>query len=141
MVSELIKEAVDPSANIKFGAQINEDLEDEIVITIVATGIKKSDRMYSTSQEDDYTSVKEESSSSQVFSGFTTPGMEKKLNEDDNKTNKTGGLEFTMSEDEEEEDIDDNKQDEDSDDDSNAPFELDSKDPLDVPAFMRKKNK
>jgi cell division protein FtsZ len=141
MVSELIKEAVDPSANIKFGAQINEDLEDEIVITIVATGIKKSDQMYSTSQEDDYTSVKEESSSSQVFSGFTTPGMEKKLNEDDNKTNKTGGLEFTMSEDEEEEDIDDNKQDEDSDDDSNAPFELDSKDPLDVPAFMRKKNK
>jgi cell division protein FtsZ len=141
MVSELIKEAVDPSANIKFGAQINEDLEDEIVITIVATGIKKSDQMYSTSQEDDYTSVKEESSSSQVFSGFTTPGMEKKLNEDDNKTSKTGGLEFTMSEDEEEEDIDDNKQDEDSDDDSNAPFELDSKDPLDVPAFMRKKNK
>jgi hypothetical protein len=67
--------------------------------------------------------------------------MEKKLNEDDNKTSKTGGLEFTMSEDEEEEDIDDNKQDEDSDDDSNAPFELDSKDPLDVPAFMRKKNK
>jgi hypothetical protein len=29
----------------------------------------------------------------------------------------------------------------DSNDDSNPPFDLDSKDPLDVPAFMRKKDK
>jgi cell division protein FtsZ len=136
MVSELIKEAVDPSANIKFGAQINEDLEDEIVITIVATGINKSDQMYSTSQQNDYSSDQERSSSSQTFTGFTTPGMEKKLTNDEDK-NSSGGLEFTMSEDNEEEDLD--IEETDTSDDSNPPFDLDSKDPLDVPAFMRKK--
>ena len=32
LVSELIKEAVDPSANIKFGAQIDPDAGDEICL-------------------------------------------------------------------------------------------------------------
>lgn len=46
MVSELIKEAVDPSANIKFGAQIDPELEGEIVITIVATGFDENKQVY-----------------------------------------------------------------------------------------------
>ncbi len=46
MVSELIKEAVDPSANIKFGAQIDPALGDEIVITIVATGFDENKQVY-----------------------------------------------------------------------------------------------
>jgi cell division protein FtsZ len=142
MVSELIKEAVDPSANIKFGAQINGDLEDEIVITIVATGINKSDQMYSPSEEDDFTTqTQERPSSPQTFSGFTTPNMEKQLSEDDESKTTSGGLEFTISEDEEEEEVEEKKEEDTQDKDSNAPFELDSKDPLDVPAFMRKKKK
>ena len=44
LVSELIQEAVDPAANIKFGAQIDPTLGDEIVITIVATGLMKRNR-------------------------------------------------------------------------------------------------
>ncbi|MDO5708138.1 MAG: cell division protein FtsZ [Andreesenia angusta] len=36
--AELIREAADPDANIIFGARIDEDLEDEIVITVIATG-------------------------------------------------------------------------------------------------------
>ncbi|KUK76834.1 MAG: cell division protein FtsZ [candidate division WS6 bacterium 34_10] len=134
MVSELIKEAVDPSANIKFGAQISEDLEDEIVITIVATGINKTDQMYSTTQEEEYSS--EKPSVSEGFTGFTSPGMERQLREDDEDEKSTGGLEFTISEDEEEQE-EEVEQDDDS--DSSPPFDLDSKDPLDVPAFMRKK--
>jgi cell division protein FtsZ len=142
MVSELIKEAVDPSANIKFGAQINEDMEDEIVITIVATGIKKSDQMY-TSGEDELDIKREDMSSAQTFKAFTTPGMQKQLDEDeedDQKSKKSGGLEFNISEEDDIEDDDSDDEGNDSNDSSTkAPFELDSKDPLDVPAFMRKK--
>jgi cell division protein FtsZ len=137
MVSELIKEAVDPSANIKFGAQISEDLEDEIVITIVATGINKTDQMYSTTQEEEYS--REKPSVSQGFTGFTSPGMERQLKEDeeDEEDEKsTGGLEFTISENEEEQE---DEIEQDDDEDTSPPFDLDSKDPLDVPAFMRKK--
>jgi cell division protein FtsZ len=141
MVSELIKEAVDPSANIKFGAQINEDLEDEIVITIVATGIQRSDQMYSSSEEEDF--VREKVSSAQRFSGYTSPGMERKIQEDEDDIEDikedegkiSGGLEFTISEEDDEIELDTD----DEDTKSNPPFDLDSKDPLDVPAFMRKK--
>jgi cell division protein FtsZ len=139
-VSELIKEAVDPSANIKFGAQIEEDLEDEIVITIVATGINKSDQMYSSPKEDDFT--REKVSSTPGFTGFTSPGMEKQLrddDDDDDKSNSSGGLEFTLSEDDDQNDVEDSDYDDDSESESKPPYDLDSKDPLDVPAFMRKK--
>lgn len=53
LVSELIKEAVDPSANIKFGAQIDPEAGDEIVITIVATGFDESRQVYTKQQKDD----------------------------------------------------------------------------------------
>ncbi len=46
MVSELIQEAVDPSANIKFGAQIDPSLGDEIIITIVATGFDENKQVF-----------------------------------------------------------------------------------------------
>jgi len=45
-VSELIGDAVDPSANIKFGATIDESVGDDIVITIVATGFDESKQVY-----------------------------------------------------------------------------------------------
>ncbi len=46
MVSELIQEAVDPAANIKFGAQIDPSLDDEIIITIVATGFDTNKQVF-----------------------------------------------------------------------------------------------
>ena len=51
LVSELIKEAVDPSANIKFGAQIDPSLGDEIVITIVTTGFDEKKQVYTKKQK------------------------------------------------------------------------------------------
>jgi len=38
LAANLIQEAVDPEANIIFGASVQEDLKDDLVITIVATG-------------------------------------------------------------------------------------------------------
>jgi cell division protein FtsZ len=133
MVSELIKEAVDPSANIKFGAQIDENLQDEIVITIVATGINKTGQVYN-SDEDVV-----DHSTTQSFTGFTTPNMQRKLNDEEEiekESPSMGGLEFDISE---EDDIEiDAKQEPEED---SSIYDLDSKDPLDVPAFMRKKKK
>ncbi|MBP5204520.1 cell division protein FtsZ [bacterium] len=42
LVSDLIKEAVDPSANIKFGIQMDPNAGDEITITLIATGFDQS---------------------------------------------------------------------------------------------------
>ena len=36
--AELIREAIDPEAEIIFGTSINEDLVDEVVVTVIATG-------------------------------------------------------------------------------------------------------
>ena len=40
--AELVQKSVDPEANIIFGAVIDESLEDEIVITVIATGFSKT---------------------------------------------------------------------------------------------------
>lgn len=39
--AELVQKAVDPEANIIFGAVIDENLHDEIVITVIATGFNR----------------------------------------------------------------------------------------------------
>ncbi len=46
LAAQLIQEAVDPNANIIFGASIDEALEDEIVITIIATGFDGDTKTY-----------------------------------------------------------------------------------------------
>ena len=53
LVSELIQEAVDPAANIKFGAQIDPSLGDEIIITIVATGFDENKQVFTKQQKGD----------------------------------------------------------------------------------------
>ncbi|HCC68037.1 TPA: cell division protein FtsZ [Patescibacteria group bacterium] len=145
MVSDLIKEAVDPSANIKFGAQINEELADEIIITIVATGIHKtdsglpSDSITKSEDKKVFSSTIEDGEITDMFSGFTTPNMDRKLKGDDKDKSKSkseklsGGLKFDISEDLDSDDSKEKKK------KSSVAIDLDSKDPLDVPAFMRKK--
>lgn len=58
LVSELIKEAVDPSANIKFGAQIDPNSGDELTITIVATGFDTNKQVYTKQQKGGVESVR-----------------------------------------------------------------------------------
>ena len=41
--ADLIREAIDPDAEIIFGTTINEDLHDEVIVTVIATGLDDSD--------------------------------------------------------------------------------------------------
>ena len=41
MAAELVQKSADPDANIIFGAVIDENLKDEILITVIATGFEK----------------------------------------------------------------------------------------------------
>ncbi len=41
--AELIREAIDPEAEIIFGTTLNEDLEDAVVVTVIATGLEDDD--------------------------------------------------------------------------------------------------
>jgi cell division protein FtsZ len=131
LVSELIKEAVDPSANIKFGAQIDPELEEEIVITIVATGFDENKQVYTKQLKD----------------------------EDDDEAVGLGGIPFKSNifkkeeEDEKEENYFDDEEIEDEKEEEKEPKEEvqkgatkrveidmddDFDDPLDKPAFMRR---
>ena len=49
--AELVQKSVDPEANIIFGAVIDENLQDEIVITVIATGFDKWGTTDTKSQE------------------------------------------------------------------------------------------
>ncbi len=43
MAAELIQASADPEANIIFGAVIDDNLKDELIITVIATGFNKAD--------------------------------------------------------------------------------------------------
>ena len=49
--AELVQKSVDPEANIIFGAVIDENLQDEIVITVIATGFNKWNASESKAQD------------------------------------------------------------------------------------------
>ena len=126
LVSELIKEAVDPAANIKFGAQIDENAGDELTITIVATGFDEKKQVFTQKQKDDGEGVRN-------FGFDTTPSI-KNTDSDD---------EFSLDDDTDEVDLDSfkNTDVEEVHDDvsiNSGKDILQSDDPLDVPAFMRK---
>lgn len=122
-VSELIKEAVDPSANIKFAAQVDPEIDDELVITIVATGFDENKQVYTNQLRG-----KDETSGVRSFGFDTTtpltsePVVDDTLESFDDKNTEDA-----------EEIVDDNTF------DSVKVEDIDSEDPLDVPAFMRKK--
>jgi len=112
LVSELIKEAVDPSANIKFGAQIDPSLGDEIVITIVATGFDEKKQVYTKKQKGEEDEV-------DIF------GLE-------------GVTDEIKSFEEEEKTPEENVQKEEESYIDTIPQPDEFEDPLDKPAFMRK---
>ncbi len=43
LAAELIQASADPDANIIFGAVIDDNLQDELIITVIATGFDKAD--------------------------------------------------------------------------------------------------
>jgi len=133
LVSELIKEAVDPAANIKFGAQIDPELGEEISITIVATGFDEKKQIFTRKQQD-FTS----SGSVRTF-GFDSEEDEiTEVQEEDNtpsftsEANEIPQESLPSFEEDETPGIEEVKK-------ANIPNDI-GDDPLDVPAFMRKKN-
>ncbi|MCL2461587.1 MAG: cell division protein FtsZ, partial [Defluviitaleaceae bacterium] len=40
--SEIVRKAIDPDAEVIFGAAINDDLKDEVVVTVIATGLDEN---------------------------------------------------------------------------------------------------
>lgn len=130
-VSELIKEAVDPSANIKFGAQIDPNAGDEITITIVATGFDENKQVYTKLQK----------TTGQPLRTFGFKEEKKEIEEDDEDIldGKDEILETFEREEEDKEEHDDDSVKK-SASTMNIP-EDDGEDPLDVPAFMRRQSK
>ncbi|MBP6976192.1 cell division protein FtsZ [Candidatus Dojkabacteria bacterium] len=131
MVSELIQEAVDPSANIKFGAQIDPSLGDEIVITIVATGFDEKKQVYTKQQKGN--------DDDDAFGLGGIPVSSSDFDEKDDEYEEKEEKSFDAVEDEKEE-----KEEEKEEDDfykgaaKKIEIEDDFDDPLDKPAFMRK---
>jgi cell division protein FtsZ len=125
-VSDLIREAVDPSANIKFGAQIDPNAGDELIITIVATGFDESKQIYRQPQGEDSTSTISTTNNIRTFG----------LDSDTTPVNNT--TEPLDSFDDESEDVDSILEDENFDAPAIKAEDIQTDDPLDVPAFMRK---
>lgn len=130
LVSELIKEAVDPAANIKFGAQIDPDAGDELSITIVATGFDENKQVFTRQQKgsNPLTTVR-------TFGFDSNNKMDKVIEEEEKLIPETDNSELPSFEEDENVEpetvnITPSKQQND----------VLGEDPLDVPAFMRKKD-
>lgn len=132
LAAQLIQEAVDPNANIIFGASIDENLEDEIVITIVATGFDGSEQTsYSSSPKMGQPEVMDDRI---VDDEYDSPDYE------ETETEKVETKEEIDDEDStEEEDSDESKEKEEKKPEKPLDLEDLDDDDLEVPAFMRKK--
>ncbi len=131
LVSELIQEAVDPSANIKFGAQIDPSLGEEIVITIVATGFDEKKQVYTKQQKSD------DDDDAFGLGGIPISSSEfDEKEEEDEKEEKS----FDLIKDDDQDDNEEEKEEEDFYKGASKKIEIedDFDDPLDKPAFMRK---
>ena len=130
LVSELIKEAVDPAANIKFGAQIDPELGEEISITIVATGFDEKKQVFTRKQQDFATP-----GSVRTF-GFDSDEDEiTEVQEEDSSqsfTTETPQEDLPSFEEDDSPEVEEVKE-------ENIPDDI-GDDPLDIPAFMRKKD-
>jgi len=127
-VSELIKEAVDPSANIKFGAQIDPNAGNELTITIVATGFDENKQVYTKLQK----------TTGQPLRTFGFKEEKEDMDEDilDDKDEVLETFERDYEDKQEHDDQSIKK----SGTTMNIPQD-DGEDPLDIPAFMRRQNK
>jgi len=120
--AESITAAVDPDANIIFGATLNPAMEDEIAITVIATGFdasyfKKEDSTAETSVPRLGSSVGSKSSSS---ADLEAEDLVSTIDMDINSKPSTGGDDFS------------------DDDGSNIWSYSDKEDELDTPAFVRR---
>lgn len=131
LVSELIQEAVDPSANIKFGAQIDTSLGEEIVITIVATGFDEKKQVFTKQQKGD-------EDDSDIFGLGATSDTINSFEEEKEEKSDEERIFKTLSDESETEDDSDSESFKGAPKKINISSDEDFDDPLDKPAFMRK---
>ena len=130
-VSELISDAVDPAANIKFGATIDESMNDDIVITIVATGFDTSKQVYTKRLRGD---------DDKKIDSLIKEEVEEVIHEDVDKLSSKGIVtaEDLLDSVEEEDELHTEEQ---PDEDITSVNNGAGEDPLDIPAFMRRKKR
>ncbi len=84
--AKVIHNIVDKSANIIFGANINEDIKEEVIITIIATGFNKTER----SPEPEKKAVKPVIVQSTPVSHHVVSSAEKVLMDEEKNSNPVG---------------------------------------------------
>ena len=131
-VSELIADAVDPAANIKFGATIDESMNDELVITIVATGFDESKQVYTKKLKGEDIKV-DSLIDKEVEEVIPEDHEEKPFTE-----KKVTAEDLLDSIDDDTEDFEEKTKDSKS---STSSVLSNGDDPLDIPAFMRRKGR
>jgi len=109
--ARLIRAAVEPDANVIFGATINEDLKDEVMVTVIATGL---DERPSLSRHSNITHIRNTSSVPQPAADKES--REQTQEEDDSDNAKAKGR-----------------------DDLRPIRELESDTPFEIPIFLQKK--
>lgn len=119
--AEVITSAVDPDANIIFGATINEELEGQIKITVIATGFDQALDTHETGG----------------LAYFSKPSDESTIASDEDIAQEVTSLNEDKEEEEEEETVITSKK---EDPDDVWSFK-DNDDDFDVPAFVRRRKK
>lgn len=144
--AQIISEAADPDANIIFGATINEDMGDEIKISVIATGFDDDYvPTYQSFHQRPPTSFAESTPSRPKRTSPQHPADQDKLQEKEDTTSegpppaarKEPSVERSAKAAEPASDTDTKDADEDTPDNDLPPME----DEFDIPAFLRQKNK
>lgn len=95
---ELVKQAIDPSANTIFGATIEEKYNDKLIVTIIATGFKNSDfdniinKTESHQQNDQYKPF-DRSKYAEFFAGKSVANNNERKEANENRLNVFGSNE------------------------------------------------
>ncbi len=58
--AEIVRQSANTDINIIFGAVINENLNDEVIVTVIATGFEDDDMSYSNTSNDSYNTSREQ---------------------------------------------------------------------------------
>jgi cell division protein FtsZ len=125
--AQMIAEAVDPDANVIFGATIDPEMKDEIVITIVATGFDKAKQVHTPA-----TPKASASSSTKLFAKDEPTAVM----QDDTVSTESNGFGKVNDVSIPDTDVDDITE---PVKEVPPPTSMDESDPLEVPSFMRRK--
>ncbi len=159
--AQVITESADDNAQVIFGAVIDEDMEDEVRITVIATGFddnknrvkeketknekstsKERKERFSQKRDSNQTRVADNKKGSPISSGGNTSKQdEKEQGPSFNKkqvSNKSNQSESQTEEEMQESDIED-KNEQDVSSQANQKEESDDDDDLEIPAFIRKR--